>query len=420
MSSSGRVLQVNVSGGGVPKTPVQRAWIGRLGVDGDSQRGRTIHGGPHRAVCLYGIEAIERLQSEGHPVEPGGVGENLTTAGIEWSLLPVGTRARIGRQVLLELASPVQPCATQKPNFRDGRFSRIAIAHHPSDSRMYARVIDEGEVATGDPIEIEPPLKGSRAKDELLLGRLDRAAARADLVTWRALQAAGHAIHIVDDGELVMAAAPDLPGPELNCAFGLARMPQLLADVRAFYDRHGVTGWLVTEAPPWPDAVPETTLGVFSAHVGAVAQAPEVEGLVVESIGPAGLSDWERVHRASGGRDSSADNARRRTREQLLGTPHVSVVIARLDAEPVGSAVLTTVGGVGWLRGGNVVPAARGRGIQRALIAARASIAATEGCDVVGVWAEPGTISARNVERMGLRQVGMREQHPYRPTTSRA
>ena len=46
----------------------------------------TVHGGPYRAVCLYAIEAIERLQAEGHPVEPGSVGDNLTTSGIEWSL----------------------------------------------------------------------------------------------------------------------------------------------------------------------------------------------------------------------------------------------------------------------------------------------------------------------------------------------
>ena len=99
------MLQVNVSRGGVPKLPVDRAWVGRLGLDGDAHKDRTEHGGPHRAVCLFGIEAIARLQAEGHPVEPGSVGENLTTSGVEWSLLPVGSRARIGDELELELAS---------------------------------------------------------------------------------------------------------------------------------------------------------------------------------------------------------------------------------------------------------------------------------------------------------------------------
>ena len=86
---TGKVLQVNISGGGVPKKPVERAWVGVLGLEGDAHRENTVHGGPHRAVCLFGIEVIERLQSEGHPVEPGSVGENLTTSGIEWSLAGV-------------------------------------------------------------------------------------------------------------------------------------------------------------------------------------------------------------------------------------------------------------------------------------------------------------------------------------------
>src|SRR6187549_2440443 len=146
MGASGRVLQVNVSAGGVPKLPVAEAWVSRLGLDGDGHNDRTVHGGPHRAVCLYAIEAIERLQAEGHPVGAGGVGENLTTTGIEWSTLPVGMRARIGDKLLLELADTASPCATQRANFSDGRFSRISIELHPTDARMYARVIEEGHV----------------------------------------------------------------------------------------------------------------------------------------------------------------------------------------------------------------------------------------------------------------------------------
>src|SRR4051794_8291691 len=103
--ATGRVLQVNVSPGGVPKLPVERARVNRFGLEGDRHREYTLHGGPHRAVCLFAIEVIERLQSEGHPIQPGGAGENLTTAGIEWSLLPVGSTIAVGEEVLLELAS---------------------------------------------------------------------------------------------------------------------------------------------------------------------------------------------------------------------------------------------------------------------------------------------------------------------------
>jgi MOSC domain-containing protein YiiM len=173
MASSGRVVQVSVSRGGVPKLPVAQAWVGRLGLEGDAHREHTVHGGPHRAVCLFSMEAIERLQAEGHPVEPGSTGENLTTAGIEWSTLPVGTRARVGGQLLLELASSTTPCETQRPNFIGGRFSRINIALHPTDSRMYARVLEEGPVQAGDGIELLQPADDSRAQTESQLLRID-------------------------------------------------------------------------------------------------------------------------------------------------------------------------------------------------------------------------------------------------------
>jgi MOSC domain-containing protein YiiM len=107
----GRVLQVNVSPGGVPKLPVGEARVGRDGLDGDAHHHDTVHGGPHRAVCLFAIEAIERVRADGHPgVGPGWVGENLTTEGIELALLPVGARLAIGDEVVLELSGPANPC----------------------------------------------------------------------------------------------------------------------------------------------------------------------------------------------------------------------------------------------------------------------------------------------------------------------
>jgi MOSC domain-containing protein YiiM/GNAT superfamily N-acetyltransferase len=425
MASDGRVLAVNVSPGGVPKLPAERAWVGILGIEGDRQRERTVHGGPHRAVCLFGIEAIERLQSEGHPVEPGSVGENLTTTGVEWSLLPIGTRVCVGSQLVLELASPTMPCATQKRNFADGRFSRISIDLHPSDSRMYARVLVEGEVRPGDAIAIQPPAADSRAMDELLLGRLDRAAAKADLATWRAAIEAGQPVQVIDDGELVMAASRDLPGPAFNCAHGLARLPNLLPEVLALYDAQRSSGWLVTDSTPWPGAEPEADLAVYAAAAGdPVGEVPAHDShFVIRRIGPDDLPRWEEVRRASGG--SGIFRRRKRSawrdiRARLLKARNVFVFLAEVDDRPVANGVLTTAGGVGWLRGAVVVPAARGGGIQRALIRERVRLAAELGCDTVAAWAGVSTASARNLDRMGFRQVGRREQYRYRPGSGAA
>jgi MOSC domain-containing protein YiiM len=58
---------------------------------------------------------------------------------------------------LLEVASFTNPCKTIRDSFIDGRFVRIAQKFYPGWSRVYARVISEGEIHPGDPIELSPP-----------------------------------------------------------------------------------------------------------------------------------------------------------------------------------------------------------------------------------------------------------------------
>src|SRR5438046_7402828 len=77
---TGRIVQVSVSAGGVPKTAVARAEVTVHGLEGDGHRDHEHHGGPERAVCIFAVEAIEALRVEGHPIVPGGLGENLTIA----------------------------------------------------------------------------------------------------------------------------------------------------------------------------------------------------------------------------------------------------------------------------------------------------------------------------------------------------
>ena len=55
----GRIVQLNVSPGGVPKRPVARARVTRLGLEGDGHRNAALHGGPDRALCLFPLERIE-------------------------------------------------------------------------------------------------------------------------------------------------------------------------------------------------------------------------------------------------------------------------------------------------------------------------------------------------------------------------
>src|SRR4051812_22185876 len=185
----GRVIQVNISPGGVPKRPVAAARVGRDGLDGDRHDHDRVHGGPHRAVALFALEAIERVRADGHPgVTPGAVGENLTTSGIELSLLPVGTRLAVGSEVVLEIASPANPCDVIKGAFSAGKSGRISILLHPDDSRMYARVLREGTVRPGDAIDVLPAEAGTDAAVQRELDLLEAVEGETWLAMWRAAQ----------------------------------------------------------------------------------------------------------------------------------------------------------------------------------------------------------------------------------------
>jgi len=77
--------------------------------------------------------------------------------------------------------------------------------------------------------------------------------------------------------------------------------------------------------------------------------------------------------------------------------------LAELDGEPVAAGALTLGDGVALLAGASTVPAARRRGAQRALLAARLRFARENGCPLAMMAALPGSASQRNAERQGFR-----------------
>lgn len=150
----GTVVAVNVSPGGVPKQPVAGAQVRELGLDGDAHVSPR-HGGPLKAVCLYAVEAIERIAEEGHQAFPGSYGENLTLAGIDWGRLRTGDRLRVGEAgPVLDLTEHAMPCAKQARWFVGERIDRISVLLYPEDARWYASVVEEGAVAPGDAVTL--------------------------------------------------------------------------------------------------------------------------------------------------------------------------------------------------------------------------------------------------------------------------
>ena len=151
------IFSINISNGGVPKRPIPSGDVGAEGLAGDAQKQTHIHGGPDKALCLFPLELILKLQGEGHPIFVGSTGENLTIAGLDWEHLQVGDQLRLGDRVLIEITAATPPCNTIQNSFWDKRFSRISTKKFPGETRYYARILQTGPIRVGDPVS---PIEG--------------------------------------------------------------------------------------------------------------------------------------------------------------------------------------------------------------------------------------------------------------------
>ena len=146
------VHQINVSKGGVPKLPVDSAWVSTKGLKGDRQAKPGIHGGIYKAVSLFSLAVIDELAAAGRPIKPGSTGENITVSGALWEKLTPGTILQIGDTVRLKITSYALPCPTIKSSFSDGNVLRMHHNNNRLYSRLYAQVLQEGNIAILAPI----------------------------------------------------------------------------------------------------------------------------------------------------------------------------------------------------------------------------------------------------------------------------
>jgi MOSC domain-containing protein YiiM len=169
---------------GIDKRPAERAFVGRLGLGGDVVADVENHGGADQAVYLYARDDYAWWESElGTPLAAGTFGENLTVPTLGAAPRP-GDRVRVG-STLLELTAPRVPCAVFAHKMGEPDWvKRFAAAERPG---AYARVVKEGEVAPGDPVELVPTATDHPTLVELLRLWYDKRAA-ADVVE-RALAA---------------------------------------------------------------------------------------------------------------------------------------------------------------------------------------------------------------------------------------
>lgn len=160
---SAKIFQLNLkprtSGErGIPKTRVEEAIVTVQGVATDFNRYRHEKKGdaPDKALLLFPVETIAELNDEGWPVEPGHLGENVTTQGIAYQDFVVGKKFRLG-EVEIQISEQATPCANlhllpYAGGERGPRFIKSLL-----DRRgWFARILKEGALKIGDSIETIP------------------------------------------------------------------------------------------------------------------------------------------------------------------------------------------------------------------------------------------------------------------------
>jgi MOSC domain-containing protein YiiM len=136
---------------GTRKTPQAEIEIKKdYGVAGDAHADCQTH----RQVSLLANESTNKMRGKGLELQSGDFAENLTTQGIDLCSLPVSTRLRAGKRVVLEMMQIGKEC-----------HKGCAIRELVGDCIMpregiFAKVIRGGRVRPGDGIEI---IKGKDA-----------------------------------------------------------------------------------------------------------------------------------------------------------------------------------------------------------------------------------------------------------------
>lgn len=126
-----------------------------LGLEGDEQADRTVHGGPEKAIHHYPHDhyAFWREAIGAHPLlaDYGAFGENISTSGLTEEAVCIGDRWRLGT-ALVEVSQGRQPCWKLDHRFDGAPVNAGTVkARRPG---WYYRVIEEGEVGAGDALTL--------------------------------------------------------------------------------------------------------------------------------------------------------------------------------------------------------------------------------------------------------------------------
>ena len=131
--------------------------VGLLGVTGDDQVDRTVHGGPTRAVYAYPAEhyafwTTVRAQAGQHqPLAWGAMGENLVLQGLLETQLWLGDHLYVGA-VQLRVEAPRQPCFKFNTVMGFRQASKMMV--QSGFTGVYLSVLQPGVITAGDSVRV--------------------------------------------------------------------------------------------------------------------------------------------------------------------------------------------------------------------------------------------------------------------------
>jgi MOSC domain-containing protein YiiM len=124
----------------------------RLGLDGDAQADLRVHGGPDKAVYAYDAGGYAHFRELlGRELPNGWLGENLTVEGMPESDVRIDDVYRAGTSVL-QVTTPRSPCFKLAMRMEMPQFPRLFL--ESGRTGFYLRVLEEGQLAAGDAIEL--------------------------------------------------------------------------------------------------------------------------------------------------------------------------------------------------------------------------------------------------------------------------
>ncbi|MBE3036567.1 MAG: MOSC domain-containing protein [Candidatus Atribacteria bacterium] len=129
--------------GTIKKEIAEGLLIKDFGLERDAHSGKWL-----RQISLLGVESINKMKGKGFRIKQGDFAENLTVEGIVLYQLPLGTKLKVGENVLLEVTQIGKECH-HGCEIR----KKIGDCVMPREG-IFARVLEGGKVKAGDEIEV--------------------------------------------------------------------------------------------------------------------------------------------------------------------------------------------------------------------------------------------------------------------------